>query len=207
MYKSNLCYRCSVSVMILLLGACTNSEYDIDEQFIDINTNPQIQADTQQRNTPVKKQKISHQSTTDTSSSLNSHEVFTLLERDKYHVQKPYEESTRKIKISEISEFPPVEEEIIKETSVADIEEKPVVKEKDDVKVLDPKTQLNSDCVQYCGEGYFYDRKGSKNNGQELVCTKYPLKCGYKCTHGWNFRYLVSNTNYTCQEAKQTAQP
>ena len=65
------------------------------------------------------------------------------------------------------------------------------------------KTLLNNNCVKYCGEGYFYDRKGDKNNGAELVCTKYPLKCGYGCTHGWNFRYLVGGTNYTCQEAQQ----
>lgn len=65
------------------------------------------------------------------------------------------------------------------------------------------KEKYNADCIKYCGEGYFYDRKGSKNNGEELVCTKYPYKCGYNCTYGWRFRYLVGGTNYTCQEAKQ----
>ena len=70
-------------------------------------------------------------------------------------------------------------------------------------KETNPRLQKNEDCIKYCGEGYFYDRPGAKNNGQELVCTKYPLKCGYSCTRGWKFRYLVNNTNYTCQEAQQ----
>ncbi len=70
---------------------------------------------------------------------------------------------------------------------------------------IDPRQQKDMDCTKYCGEGYSYDRPGAKNNGQELVCTKYPLKCGYNCTRGWKFRYLVNNTNYTCQEAQQVA--
>ena len=62
----------------------------------------------------------------------------------------------------------------------------------------------NADCVKYCGEGFYYDRPGAKNNGQELVCTKYPLSCGYGCTTGWDIDYLVKGTNYTCQTAIQT---
>lgn len=73
---------------------------------------------------------------------------------------------------------------------------------KDIVPATDPLFH-NDNCIKYCGEGYFYDRPGEKNNGQELVCTKYPLKCGYSCTYGWNIRYLVEGTNYTCQEALQ----
>ena len=63
----------------------------------------------------------------------------------------------------------------------------------------------NADCVKYCGEGFSYDRPGAKNNGQELVCTKYPLSCGYGCTTGWDIDYLVQGTNYTCQTAIQTS--
>ncbi|MBR6409438.1 MAG: hypothetical protein IKS23_04285 [Alphaproteobacteria bacterium] len=61
----------------------------------------------------------------------------------------------------------------------------------------------NQMCSNLCGSGYFYDRPGAKRNGQELVCTKYPLSCGYKCTIGWTFKYLINGTNYTCQEAIQ----
>ena len=69
--------------------------------------------------------------------------------------------------------------------------------------VADEKAERDADCVRLCGQGYYYDRPGAKNNGQELVCTKYPLPCGYGCTVGWKFRYLVNGTNYTCQEAIQ----
>lgn len=62
---------------------------------------------------------------------------------------------------------------------------------------------LDKQCVALCGDGYFYDRPGARNNGKEFVCTKYPLDCGYKCTTGWKFRYLVGGTNFTCQEAVQ----
>lgn len=65
------------------------------------------------------------------------------------------------------------------------------------------KNNLNAQCAAICGDGYFFDRTGAKNNGRELVCTHYPLKCGYKCTVGWNIRYLVNSTNFTCQEAQQ----
>lgn len=61
-------------------------------------------------------------------------------------------------------------------------------------------------CVTQCGYGYVYDRQGGKtgkNGKQEKVCTKYPLECGYACTNGWRIRYLVNNTEYTCQEAAQ----
>ena len=61
----------------------------------------------------------------------------------------------------------------------------------------------NANCIKYCGEGYFYDRPGDKNDGKELVCTKYPLDCRYDCTYSWKIRYLVKGTNYTCQEAIQ----
>jgi hypothetical protein len=69
----------------------------------------------------------------------------------------------------------------------------------------DVQNNLDTQCVAICGEGYFYDRPGAKNNGKELVCTKYPLDCGYKCTIGWDIRYLVGGTNFTCQEAQQTS--
>ena len=65
------------------------------------------------------------------------------------------------------------------------------------------KENLDRQCVTLCGDGYFYDRPGDRNNGKELVCTKYPLDCGYKCTIGWKFRYLIGGTNFTCQEAVQ----
>ena len=61
----------------------------------------------------------------------------------------------------------------------------------------------DADCVKYCGNGFSYDRPGDKNNGQELVCTKYPKSCGYGCTTGWDIDYLVKGTNYTCQTAVQ----
>ena len=61
----------------------------------------------------------------------------------------------------------------------------------------------NADCVRLCGDGFSYDRPGAKNNGQELVCTKYPKSCGYDCTTGWDIQYLVQGTNYTCQTAIQ----
>ena len=65
------------------------------------------------------------------------------------------------------------------------------------------KLDHNANCEKYCGKGYFFDRKGHKNNGQELVCTKYKFKCGYSCTIGWNIKPLVKGTNYTCQKARQ----
>ncbi|MBR2300276.1 MAG: hypothetical protein IJ870_06890 [Alphaproteobacteria bacterium] len=65
------------------------------------------------------------------------------------------------------------------------------------------KAALTKDCERLCGEGFFYDRPGAKNGGQELVCTRYKLKCGYECTIGWNFEYLLQGTNYTCQDAIQ----
>ena len=61
----------------------------------------------------------------------------------------------------------------------------------------------DADCVKYCGDGFSCDRPGDKNNGQELVCTKYPKSCGYGCTTGWDIDYLVKGTNYTCQTAVQ----
>lgn len=80
-----------------------------------------------------------------------------------------------------------------------------IVQEQDGYNFLpNLKENLNKQCAALCGNGYFYDRPGAKNNGKELVCTKYPLDCGYNCTIGWNFRYLVGGTNFTCQEAVQT---
>ena len=61
------------------------------------------------------------------------------------------------------------------------------------------------ECKEHCGRGYFYDRPGGKNNGQEIVCTKYPLSCGYNCTYGWSIIHLVNETNYTCQKALQNS--
>ena len=81
---------------------------------------------------------------------------------------------------------------------------------KDGYKLVDNKceyipteTDKETDCIRYCGSGFIYDRPGAKNNGQELVCTKYPLDCGYGCTTGWDIDYLVQGTNYTCQTAIQ----
>ena len=65
------------------------------------------------------------------------------------------------------------------------------------------KARLTKDCEKLCGEGFFYDRPGAKRGGQEIVCTRYKLSCGYDCTIGWNFEYLVQGTNYTCQDAIQ----
>ena len=69
-----------------------------------------------------------------------------------------------------------------------------------------PNTTSNDDteCLRLCGTGFVYDRPGAKNGGQERVCTRYKLPCGYGCTTGWDFRYLVNGTNYTCQDARQT---
>ena len=72
--------------------------------------------------------------------------------------------------------------------------------------VANEKAERDADCVSLCGQGYYYDRPGAKNGGQELVCTKYPKPCGYNCTVGWKFRYLVNGTNYTCQEAVQVSE-
>ena len=65
------------------------------------------------------------------------------------------------------------------------------------------KEELNNNCVELCGQGYFYDRPGAKRGGREIVCTRYKLGCGYGCTIGWNFEYLVRGTDYTCQDAIQ----
>lgn len=77
---------------------------------------------------------------------------------------------------------------------------KKLEKEKKSKRYSDPK---DVECKEHCGRGYFYDRPGSKNNGQEIVCTKYPLSCGYNCTYSWSIKYLVNGTNYTCQKARQ----
>ena len=69
------------------------------------------------------------------------------------------------------------------------------------------KEKLNLDCERLCGQRFFYDRPGAKRNGKELVCTRYKLSCGYKCTIGWDIRYLVEGTNYTCQDAIQMEAP
>ena len=65
------------------------------------------------------------------------------------------------------------------------------------------KIQKENGCKQYCGNGFHYDRPGRKNDRQEIVCTKYPNPCGYKCTVSWKIDYLVKGTNYTCQTAVQ----
>lgn len=75
---------------------------------------------------------------------------------------------------------------------------KEINEEKNDIKEFH-----NQKCIELCGDGFYYDRTGAKRGGEERVCTKYPLKCGYSCTVGWNFRYLINQTNYTCQEARQ----
>lgn len=67
------------------------------------------------------------------------------------------------------------------------------------------KGTYGADCLKYCGQGFSYDRPGAKMSGKERVCTKYPLKCGYNCTNGWDIDYLVQGTVYTCQTARQTA--
>lgn len=77
---------------------------------------------------------------------------------------------------------------------------KKLEKEKKSKQYSDPK---DAECKEHCGRGYFYTRPGEKNNGQEIVCTKYPLKCGYNCTYGWSIKPLVKGTNYTCQKARQ----
>jgi hypothetical protein len=66
MHKSNLFYRCSITAMVILLSACANSGYDVDEQFTDINAEPLIQEEAQQLNTPQKQQKTSTKSTINT---------------------------------------------------------------------------------------------------------------------------------------------
>ena len=65
---------------------------------------------------------------------------------------------------------------------------------------------LDTGCLMNCGQGFSYSRPGAKNNGQELVCTKYPKDCGYGCTTGWDIDYLVNGTNYTCQTAIQASE-
>lgn len=52
---------------------------------------------------------------------------------------------------------------------------------------------------------FFYDRLGSGFHGQEVVCTKYPLQCGYDCTVGWDIAH-AAGTYFTCQEAIQTTE-
>ena len=79
-----------------------------------------------------------------------------------------------------------------------------IIQDEPSVAVGDYQENLNTQCRAICGDGYFYDRPGDKRHGKEKVCTKYPLDCGYSCTTGWNFRYLVGGTDFTCQEAVQT---
>ena len=74
--------------------------------------------------------------------------------------------------------------------------------------LVDGKCTLDdkdADCRRLCGnDGFYYDRPGAKLNGKERVCTRYPLSCGYGCTTGWDIKYLVNDTVYTCQTAIQT---
>lgn len=67
-----------------------------------------------------------------------------------------------------------------------------------------PRNKKDDDCERLCGDCFYYDRPGDKLNGRERVCTKYPCDCGYNCTKGWDIRYLVNGTEYTCQEAIQS---
>jgi len=138
MHKSNLFYRYSITAMVILLSACANSGYDVDEQFTDINAEPLIQEEAQQLNTPQKKQKTSTKSTINTYSLPASSEVFSLLERDKYHVAKLYKDSTRFVTISEIMKEQA--ENTIK-APVADTKEEPVIKETTDSKLSDSKAE------------------------------------------------------------------
>lgn len=58
-------------------------------------------------------------------------------------------------------------------------------------------------CKEICGhQNYHYDRTGSRLNGQEKVCTYYPLECGYTCTKGWKI-WTLKQSIYTCQQAIQ----
>ena len=68
-----------------------------------------------------------------------------------------------------------------------------------------PRNKMDDDCERLCGSCFYYDRQGDKLNGKERVCTKYQCDCGYDCTTGWDIRYLVKGTKYTCQEAIQNA--
>ena len=64
----------------------------------------------------------------------------------------------------------------------------------------------DADCRRLCGnDGFYYDRPGAKLDGKERVRTRYPLSCGYGCTTGWDIKYLVNGTVYTCQTAVQKA--
>lgn len=138
MHKSNLFYCCSITAMVILLSACANSGYDVDEQFIDINAEPLIQEDTQQLNAPIKRQKMSPKSTINTYSSPRSPDVFSLLERDKYHVTKLYKDSTRFVTISEIMKE---QAEDTTKAPVADTKEESVIKETTDSKLSDSKAE------------------------------------------------------------------
>ena len=70
------------------------------------------------------------------------------------------------------------------------------------------KDDWDADCRRICGNNeFYYDRPGAKLDGKERVCTRYPASCGYACTTGWDIKYLVNGTVYTCQTAIQTEQP
>ncbi len=69
------------------------------------------------------------------------------------------------------------------------------------------KNDFDAECRRICGNNeFYYDRPGAKLKGKERVCTRYPASCGYSCTTGWDIRYLVDGTVYTCQTAIQTEQ-
>ena len=160
--------------------------------------------------------------------------ALSLLEKQKKHVSKIYEESTIHITIDpdeEDEDEAPLKSETSDKLSKA-TEAKPIRKHKkdlpkppseeeldaastaikeliDDSKLyhepsnLNEKNELTKECVKYCGDGFVYDRQGFKNEGKEHVCIKYPLKCGQSCTIGWDIKYLVNNSDFTCQTAVQ----
>lgn len=115
--------------------------------------------------------------------------------------EKEEQKAAEEPKLSEETE---TSEEQNNVENVKDEEPENEVAEVNEQMAVDPdKEEKDAQCVARCGNGFYFDRIGEEDGGQEIVCTKYPLKCGYDCTQGWDINYLDDGSNYICQTAQQ----
>ena len=215
--------KLNLLLILFLIGCSSNTPQD---DFI-IEDTPQISKMERVPDTTKSTPTVSQNATTINSAPQipEKESVLSLLDRNDAQVKRIYRDSTKKITLYEktapVATPTPAPVALQKKVAPNIVPAKKkkytfnrILRHAAPIKKAAPTLQQNKDsdlsnsekdrnCLQFCGEGYFYDRMGEKNDGEEVVCAKYPLKCGRQCTRGWKIQTSEKNENYTCTEAEQ----
>lgn len=217
--------KLNLLLILFLIGCSSNTPQD---EFI-IEETPQISKMERVADTTKSTSNVSpNVKVTNSAYQIPEKEsVLSLLDRNDAQVKRIYRESTKKITLYEktaptVTPTPapvalqkkvapnivpakkkkPTYDRILRHA--APITKKTLQKNQDGNLNNDGnKSEKDRNCVQFCGKGYSYDHMGGRNDGKEVICTKYPLECGKKCTIGWNDKISEHDENYTCFEATQ----